>query len=250
MHGRSLALGLALALAAATAARAADELKPLRTLTYDVAYSVQTTQERLVSNLMGGNPSNGPHTPDVGKGSVSRGFGSNDRGTLRVDVVAATGDGALVVDAAYEGREARQPALRVAIMPDGRLLFDPKRSLSAQARRLLPLLSRGLIADRDVSPGSSWSIPLGPPAKGTTTYHVVHRDDTRAEIAIVTDAIVAGPSGYDEHADGTTTYATDLLCPTAYDVRIRVRQQLTPETLESSDAHVTATLVRDTFVKK
>jgi hypothetical protein len=250
MFARPLALSIALAATAAPAARADDALKPLRTLTYDVAYSVQTTQERLVSNLMGGNPSNGPHTPDVGKGSVSRGFGSNDRGTLRIDVVAAPGDGALVVDASYEGREARQPALRVAIMPDGRLLFDPKRNLSAQARRLLPMLARGMIANRDVSPGSSWSIPLNPPAKGATTYHVVHRDETRAEIAISADAVVPGPSGYDEHVDGTTTYATDVLCPTAYDIRIRVRQQLTPETLESSDAHVTATLVGDTFVKK
>ena len=250
MVARSLALGFALVLAAAAAAPAQDAPKPVRTLTYDIAYSVQTTQERLVSNLMGGNPNNGPHTPDVGKGSVSRGFGSNDRGTLRVDVIAATGDGGLVVDATYEGREVRQPALRVAIMSDGRLIFDPKRSLSAQARRLLPLLSRGMIANRDVTPGSSWSTPFAPPAKGTTTYHVVHRDDTRAQIAITTDAIVTGPSGYDEHADGTTTYATDVLCPTAYDIRIRIRQQLTPETLESSDAHVTATLVGDTFAKK
>ena len=250
MHARSLVLGFALVLTTAVAARADDVPKPLRTLTYDVAYSVQTTQETLVSNLMGGNADSRPHTPDVGKGSVSRGFGSNDRGTLTVDVIAATGDGGLVVDASYEGREARQPALRVAIMSDGRLLFDPKRSLSAQARRLLPLLSRAMIDNRDVSPGSTWSTPFALPAKGATTYHVVHRDETRATIAITVDAVVAGPSGYDEHADGTTTYATDVLCPTAYDIRIRVRQQLTPEKLESSDAHVSATLVRDTFAKK
>ena len=106
-----------------------------------------------------------------------------------------------------------------------------------------------MIANRDVSPGSTWSTPFAPPAKGATTYHVVHRDGTRAEIAITADAVVPGASGYDEHADGTTTYATDVLCPTAYDIRIRVRQQLTPETLESSDAQLTATLVRDTFAK-
>ncbi len=250
MHARSLALSVALIVTAATAARAADTPKPLRTLTYDVAYSVQTMQETHVSNLMGGNADNRAHTPDVGKGSVSRGFGSNDRGTLTVDVIAATGDGGLVVDASYEGREARQPVLRVAIMSDGSLLFDPKRNLSAQARRVLPMLARGVIANRDVSPGSTWSTPFAPPAKGETTYHVVHRDETRATIAITADAVVAGPSGYDEHADGTTTYATDVLCPTAYDIRIRIRQQLTPEKLESSDAHVTATLVNDTFAKK
>jgi hypothetical protein len=199
---------------------------------------------------MGGNADGRAHTPDVGKGSVARGFGSNDRGTLQVDVIAATGDGGLVVDVTYEGREARQPVLRVAILPDGRLLFDPKRQLSAQARRLLPMLSRGMLANRDVSPGSEWSTPFAAPARGETKYRITHVDDRRAQITITADAIVSGPSGYDEHADGTTTYATDVLCPTAYDIRIRVRQQLTPETLESSDAHVTATLVRDTFAKR
>ncbi|HEY0382908.1 MAG TPA: hypothetical protein VGC72_11990 [Candidatus Elarobacter sp.] len=250
MQARSLALSVALVLTAATAAPAQDAPKPVRTLTYEVAYSVQTMQETLVSNLMGGNADNRAHTPDVGKGSVARGFGSNDHGTLHVDVIAATGDGGLVVDASYEGREARQPALRVAIMSDGRLLFDPKRLLSAQARRLLPLLSRGMIANRDVSPGSEWSTPFAPPAKGETKYRVTHLADKRATIVITTDAVVSGPNGYDEHADATATYATDVLCPTAYDIRIRIRQQLTPEKLESSDAHVTATLVRDTFAKK
>jgi hypothetical protein len=242
---RSLALVLALLLASASAARA-DDPKPLRTLTYDVAYTLQSSQDVHVSGLTGGQP----HDTEIGRAAVQRGFNSNDRGTLQIDVIAAPADGTLVVDATYTGREAKQPAIRTVIFPDGALSYDPKRLLSAQARRVLPLLARGILAERDVSPGSSWTTPFAKPASGTTTYRVSHREETRATIAIAADFSVPGPLGYEEHDDGTTTYAIDRLCPVSYDGRFRIRRQITPEQLESSDAHVTATLVSDTFAKK
>ncbi len=246
MRAASLGLGFVLLIAPATLARAADAPKTLRTLTYDVAYTLQTTRDSRVSGLTGG----APHGQESGRAAVQRGFIANDHGTLRVDVIAAPADGSLVVDASYEGREVKQPPLRIAIFPDGSLSYDPKRLLSAQARRVLPLLARGVLADHDVSPGSSWTTPLPKPANGTTTYTVSHREDTRATIAIAADFIVPGPAGYEEHDDGTTTYATDVLCPVTYDARFRIREQLNPDQLESSDSHVTATLVSDTFAKK
>jgi len=249
MRSRWLALAFALTLAATAAARAADApapAEPLRTLTYDVTYTLQTSQDTRVSGLTGGQP----HDQEAGRAAVQRGFVSNDRGTLRIDVVAAPADGTLVVDASYDGREAKQPPMRVAIFPDGALSYDPKRLLTAQARQALPLLARGMLADHDVSPGSSWSTPFAKPAQGTTTYRVSHRDDTRAKIQISADVFVSGPNGYDEHDDGTMTYATDVLCPVEFDVRQRLRRQITPDKLESSDSRVTATLVSDTFAKK
>ncbi len=248
MRSSPLALALALTVVAASSARAADAppIAPLRTLTYDVTYTLQTSQDQTVSGLTGGQA----HDQEAGRAAVRRGFSSNDRGTLQIDVVAAPADGTLVVDASYAGRESKQPPLRVAIFPDGALTYDPARLLSAQARHVLPLLSRGMIADRDVSPGSSWTTPLAKPAHGTTTYRVTHRDLTSAIIQIAADLSVPGPSGYDEHDDGTTTYDTAMLCPLAFDLRQRVRRQLTPERLESSDSRVTATLVSDSFATK
>lgn len=245
MRTVSLVLGFALLLTTAPAARA-DDSKPLRTLTYEVAYTLQTVRDSRVSGLTGGQQ----HETEAGRAAVQRGFSSNDRGTLQLDVIAAPNDGTLVVDAAYTGREAKQPRIRVAVFPDGTLTYDPKLLLSAQARRIVPLLARGIVAGRDVAPGSSWTTPFAKPASGTTTYRVSHRDDTRATIAIAADFVVPGPTGYEEHDDGTITYATDVLCPLSYDGRFRVRQQLTPDQLESSDSHVTATLVSDTFARK
>ena len=241
----SLAFGFGLLPATAAAARA-EQSKPLRTLTYDIAYTLQTVRDSRVSGLTGGQP----HDQESGRAAVQRGFAVNDHGTLQIDVIAAPADGTLVVDATYTGRETKQPAMRVAVFPDGVLSYDPKLPLSAPARRILPLLARGILAEHDVSPGSSWTTPFAKPASGTTTYRVSHRDQTRATIALVADFTVLGPSGYEEHDDGTTTYATDVLCPVTYDGRFRVRAQLTPDQLESADSHVRATLLSDTFAKK
>ena len=251
MRLRPLALAFALTLVTAATASAADApataaRPPLRTLTYSVSYSLQTSQDIKVSGLTGGDP----HGQEAGRAAVQRGFVANDYGTLHIDVIAAPADGTLVVDAGYTGREVQQPPVRVAIFPDGTLTYDPQRQLSTQARNLLPLFSRGLLAERDVSPGSSWTTPLSKPAQGMLRYHVTHREATRATIQIAADVMVPGPNGYDEHDDGTTTYDTDMLCPLAYEVRQRIRRQITPERLESTDSRVTATLMSDSFATK
>ncbi len=245
MRSASLALSVALMLAVPSTVRAAD-VKPLRTLTYDVSYTLQTSRDTHVSGLTGGDL----HTTESGRAAVQRGFTSTDYGRLQIDVIAAPADGTLVVDAAYSGRESVQPAIRIAIFRDGTITYDPKRLLSAQARRIVPLLSRGILADRDVSAGASWTTPLARPATGNTTYRVNQRQESRVTLAIVADFTVPGPSGYEEHDDGTTTYALDVLCPVTYDGRFRVRQQISPEQLESSDSRVTATLVSDSFTPR
>jgi hypothetical protein len=245
MRARVLATVFGLALVAGGAARAAEP-PPLRTLTYDVAYSLLTTQDVKTSGLTGGDP----HGFEAGSASISRGTTQSDRGTLKVEVIAAPADRTLVVDASYAGRDAKQPPVRVAIFPDGALSYDPKYDLPAPARQLLPLLARGLLTERDVKPGATWTAPAAKPAQGTLTYRVSHVDTARATLAITGDAVVRGPNGFEEHDDVTTTYATDVLCPVSVDGHRRMRRQSSPERSEVADSHVTATLVSDSFAKK
>jgi hypothetical protein len=245
MRTRALAIVFGLALVAPGAARAADP-PPLRTLTYDVAYSLLTTQDVKTSGLTGGDP----HGFEAGSASISRGATQSDRGTLKVDVIAAPADRTLVVDASYAGRDAKQPPIRVAIFPDGALSYDPKYVLSAQARQVLPLLARGLLAEHELSPGASWTAPVARPAQGTLTYRVAQVDAARATLAISGDAVIRGPNGFEEHDDVTTTYLTDVLCPLSVDGRQRMRRQTSPERTEVADSHVVATLVSDSFSKK
>jgi hypothetical protein len=252
-----LAFAVAVAVAAPLAASAADAPAPatsLRHLVYDVTYSARTTHEVKSSGFNGGYggssmPGEGSGVA-AGGGTVSQFMNGDDHGKLTIDVVAATQDGGLVVDTSFAGSANVQPTTRVAVYSDGRLSADPAHPLCPEATRLLPLIARGFIANRDVSPGSSWSVPAPAPAKGSTTYRVQSSDGARALIAIEGVWSMPGPTGFDESDNGVTTYATDLVSPVSYDVTSRIRRQLGMDQSMTTSAHVIATLVSDSFAKK
>jgi len=251
---RLLALGVLVALAAPLPAFAAAEapIRPIRSLVYDVSYSAHSRHDKKTSGFnggYGGDPNGG--SPGVGgSGTASVAMDASDSGRLTIDVIAATGDAGLVVDVTYTGRLNGQPTMRVALYPDGRITADPSKSLSTEALHILPLLARGFMANRTVEVGASWTVPAPAPAKGATTFRVSGVDGANATIALDGSISVGGVNGFDESDHGTTTYATDLISPLSYDVTARIRRQLSGEETITTDAHLVAKLVSDTFVKK
>lgn len=222
-------------------------LTPLRTLVYHVSYSAQTRNQEQTSGFLSGA---GAGAIAYGNAQVDRRSTVDDDGTLTVDVIAATGDGGLVVDAAYAGTNSAQPKLRIAIMQDGRLVYDPRQALSVQAQRVLPLLARGLIAGRDVSPGASWSTPHAAPGKGTVSYNVRRTDGGAATLATDDSFTVPGTQGFSENDRGIVVYQTDRLCPASVDLSIHERHMPEPEQYASTEGRLTASLVRDSFAAK
>jgi hypothetical protein len=240
----ALAAAVAL-LACAGPARAADAPKPLRVLVYDVAYSTTTVRREHTSGFSTSGSGIG-----TGSGAIDRRFGSDDRGTLTVAIIAATADGGLVADASFVGKSITQTVIRVAIAKDGSLSYDPKRQLSGQAMGLLPFLSRGLIAERDVNPGSTWSVAALAPAAGTTTYRVSTVDGNRATLEIDASITTKGGSGFTESVQGKSVYATDLLSPVSIDLHTVIRRALSIDLADTTDARLSATMVSDTFAKR
>lgn len=230
MFVRLTAAAVALLLVAAPGfAGAAD--KPLRTLAFDVGYSVASWSERNEKGFTGG---------DSGGA-----FDVDDAGLMKIDVVAVTGDGGLVVDASYSGKVTQQAPVRVAIYSDGRLSFDPKNSPCPQAVYVLPLLARGLFGQRDIEKGTTWTTKIDSPAT-TTTYRVVAVDAPVATLSIERDLTTGGSRGYQEHQTGTLRYAIDMLTPLRIDMFIHSRGT-TPDRIETADTHLLATLKSDTF---
>lgn len=248
MIRRSIVALAALAVGTAGLASAADAPKPLRTLVYSIQFSTQTKNAEQTSGFSGNDA--GPAGSGIGHGLVERNANASDDGTLTVDVIGATPDAGLVVDASFAGKASSQPRTRIAIFPDGRLSFNPQAELSPAALRLLPLLARGLIAGRSVEPGSTWKTELAAPAKGSVTYRVSDLQGEVATIAIDADIRVTGPRGYDEQDHGTARYATDRLCPVSYDLTAHSRHQPSTEQYVTENARLTATLVSDTFAKR
>lgn len=248
MFRRTLALTVAVFTATAfAAAGAGSATPPLRTLVYQTAYSTAMLRHEQTSGFT--------HTGDTmgsvaGSGGVDRRFTSDEHGTVTVAVVAATSDGGLVVDTAYAGQSRAHPAVRVAIFKAGGLSYDPKTPLAGEEMRILPYLARGFVAERTIAPGESWSVPQNAPASGTTTYRIMHVVDERATIGVDGSISLGGPAGFDEHQTGTAVYATDVLSPLSLDLRTHVRKGVTPEQDDTIDAHLIATLVRDSFAKR
>ena len=252
MH-RSIALGVLAIAALPLAASAADAPQPrvLRSLVYDVTYAAHTAHQMKTSGLNGAYGGMSGEGPGVsGSGTAGVGLDGSDSGQLTIDVVAATNDGGLVVDAAYNGKLHNQPKMRVAVFPDGRLSADPGKSLGPEALHLLPLLARGFVANRAIEPGASWTVNAPAPARGTTTFRVSSLNGPTAMIALEDSLTVSGVGGFDESDQGTTTYATDLLSPIAYDLSARIHRQLSVEESTTTTLHMVATLVSDTFAKK
>jgi hypothetical protein len=242
MRYRSLALAATVALALAVPARAATPTKPLRTLVYAVQYSAQSRNDEQTSGFTGNG--GGPGTAG---GLVTRTTDAGDDGTLTVNVIAATPDGGLVVDASFVGKTTTQPALRVAIFPDGRLSLDPSAVLSPEAVEVLPLLARGLVAGRDVSVGSSWTIDDAPPLKGSHSYKVTALDVDVATLAIAGTRNLSGARGYDQSDTGTAQYDTVHLCPLSYDLTSNQHHTVGTSQFVSTNARLTAKLVSDSF---
>jgi len=247
MLRRLLALTSILVGAAVVAgsAGAADATKPLRIIVYDVTYSSSTVRHEHTSGFTG--YATGGST--TGSGLVDRRFSNDDAGTLTVAIVAATPDGGLVADCSFVGKQQSQTTVRVAILKDGSMSYDPKLALSPPAAGLLPFLARGLIAERNVSVDSAWSVPAQAPASGETTYKVVATDGVRATLDIVSAIVVKGRSPFTESTSGRTIYATDLLSPISLDLHSTLRRDVSPEMSDTIDSYLTAKLRSDVFPK-
>lgn len=233
---------LALALAVAAPVRA--QTAPLRTLVYAVTMSSRTVNDELTSGFTADG-----RAVTSGSATVSRSSSAGESGTLTVEVVAAPPDGGLVVDAALAGRNVQQPRIRVAILADGRISAAPSAPLSVEAARLLPLLSRGLVAGKEIDPGVAWTMPVPPPARGSVAYRVTHVDGALATLALTSSLAVGGPQGYDENDEGVVVYDTVRLCPTRYEIVTHGRHQPAPEQFVRSEGRLTASLLRDSFAQ-
>ena len=75
-------------------------------------------------------------------------------------------------------------------------------------------------------------------------------DGERATIALEGSISLPGVNGFDETDRGTTTYATDLISPVSYDINSRIHRQLGVDESVTTDTHLVATLVSDSFAKK
>ena len=252
MH-RLLAVATVLACAVPSIASAADApAKPLRTLVYDVVYTAHTLHTQKTSGFngsLGGGMQSGNGTVS-GSGTAGVGLDGDRRGTLTVDVIAATPDGGLVVDTSYTASSVSEKKTRIAIYPDGHITAPPDTPLGPESLHLLPLLARGFFANTTMASGVSWTAPPQPATRGAMTYRVQNIDGKIATIALDGSMAVSGINGFSELDRGTMSYATDLDDPISLDLIAHIERQLSIDQALTTDAHLVVKLVSDSFAQK
>ncbi len=159
---RSVAVAFAVMLGFAGPAGAAESRAVLRHLVYSVNVGASTVTEVKRSGF----GQNGGNSEDFGIGGII------NKGTISLDVLSVTSDGALVMDIAESAEARTTPKTRVAVFDDGRVLFDPSSTpLMPESLELLRLCARRVFDEHAATAGAKWTEDhVQPSGTETTAY--------------------------------------------------------------------------------
>ena len=244
-------------LAAPFGARAADEadaVRPLRTLTFEVDVRVAAQREtpgdmvsavRQQAAARGRTVSQQSPPPNAERHLIAK-------GSIGVDVVAATDDSRLLIDIAETAVRRTRAKVRVAVAPDGVVFYDPKNAedLTEEELALARWLARGFYGDHPTEPGTAWTVDQSSNGfSDVEHYRVVARDAERVTLDYAQEQKTAGAGGFAGTRGGSLVYDTARTVPVRAVFTSQSRRQTgsTNETLRTS---VTLTLLTDSFAKR
>jgi hypothetical protein len=243
-------------------ARAAElVLHPVRTLVYDLAVSVGNVrktkiEERASPAYMPRRSSNvaPPPAPQrrPASGEASSVAAIDAKGSIVVDVMAATADGGLVVDFTESATGRNRPKVRFAITGDGQVAFDPKEAenVTPEELALARWLARGFFGEHPTDRGTEWTNDQSNNGlSGAEHYRVTAAAESRVTLEFATEEKSAGAASYGETRQGSLVYDTVLIVP----VRVSYQGQAHRDVFGAYDTtltSVTLTLRSDTFAKK
>ncbi len=242
-------------------ARAADLVEPLRTLIYDVALTIGVVR-RTPRSAPGGSAGIGSRRASNTSAVIPRGRGAGAedtsaaaveaRGTIAVDVVAATGDGGLVADVSESAPGRTRDKVRLAVSNDGTIFYDPKRAddVTEEELSLARWLARGFYADHPRQPGAAWSVDQS--GNGLVTaehYRVLSAADQRVTLTYALEQRSDGAASFASTRAGSLVYDTGFVVPVKATYEGQTRRQLF-EAFDETRTSVVLTLTADSFAKK
>jgi hypothetical protein len=214
-------------------------LKVLRHLTFAIDVDVERRTDTNVSGI-GGPPS----------GIASNTGTALGHGTIAVDVVAATGDGGIVLDISEDTDARKFGTVRAAVL-GSTVSYDASKDVSLEEREVLRLLSRSFVKDGEIAVGTAWTAQAqGNGDSESTTYTVTALDaDTKTiDIAVAGTMAQKGADGFDGTTSGSVRYDMGTLVPLQFSLHVRKRTQPLGQVV-TVDTKLTATLTSDSFRK-
>jgi hypothetical protein len=253
---------LAAAFAAAPlSARPSDLPKPLRSLVYDLAVSIgivrRTHQSPLSTTIrvVRGRGANGAAAVPRGAGGGNEDANTaalEARGSIAVDVIAATADGGLVVDMAEAAPGRNRAKVRFAVTADGMVAYDPKRAddVSEEELALGRWLARGFYGDHPRDAGAKWTIDQsGNGVAVAEHYRVRSADDRRVTLDYRLEEAGSGAGSFTATREGSLVYDTGLTVPLRATYEGATRRQFA-DAYDEMHTSIVLTLTVDSFAKK
>jgi hypothetical protein len=252
--------GLFAAPVVAGAASTSTSSHPLRTLSFDVDVHVLALRETPGEGIHGTRPAmpvkgrmvNGRPGGATGSGDRTQGAAVTAKGSIGVDVVAATDDAGLVLDVSETATERTRPKVRIVLGPDGAVFYDPKNAenLTEEEITLVRWLARGFYGDHPTEPGTTWTVDQS--ANGhvdVERYRVVARDAHQITLDYALEEKVGGTAGYAGSRGGSLVYDTAMIVPVKATFQTEARRQV-GVAYETTRTSVTLTLTADSFAKR
>ena len=233
---------------------------PLRTLSFDVDVHVAARRETPGEGIRGTVPGvlvkgrvlQGRPGGATGNGQRTEAAAVTTKGSIGVDVVAATDDAGLILDVSETANERTRPKVRIVLGPDGAVAYDPKNvaNLTEEEITLVRWLARGFFADRPTEPGTTWTVDQS--ANGhvdVERYRVVARDAHQLTLDYLLEEKVGGATGYAGTRGGSLVYDTAMIVPLKATFQTEARRQV-GAAYETTRTSVTLTLTGDSFAKR
>jgi hypothetical protein len=152
----------------ALAANMTTGAPPQRHLVYTFTYGVSTDRETHVSGMSA-------TTGDAGSpsGMVDNTGGSNDKGTIVVDVVSEQPDSGLVVVVSEQGQDTRKaPPSTCVVFSDTTLICDPNARVNAEELTLLRFLGAHFVDPNNLDAKSHWHVERDGPTTTSADYTI------------------------------------------------------------------------------
>jgi hypothetical protein len=262
MAPRVLTSAVAAMLSALPLPAAADQPRPLRTLTYAVDVTVVGRRQApnegpppaRASVLVKGREAGSSRVASpAGAGAARREASTATTGTITVDVVHVTeADAGLIIDVAEDAPQRSRPKVRIAVAADGTLYYDPANldKLSEEEVVVAHWLGRAFYGDRPTEIGTSWTVDQS--ANGRTDvehYSVLARDDTNVTLSYALEERTTDPRGYAGTRQGSLVYDKVMVVPVRASFEGVAHRQL-GGALDTVRTSVKLTLTADTFAKR
>ncbi len=238
---RGVALVLSFAWAAAPLAASAEAAKPLRSLTYDLQVTVGMVRS-IERDAIG--------TAGSTHGDFAGGEGS--RGTITVDVIAATDDRGIVADVRENAEGRSRPVVRVAITGEGGLTYDPRQgyNVTNEEDALLRWLARDFVSLELRAPGAIWNVDTSSGGtRGAEHYRVVSADGALLKLDYTAESRTSGLGSGDMTRVGTVVYDARMSVPTSANYKDIIHHQELGR-YDTTEMAVQLRLVADSFARR